>query len=121
MIGRTILQSGICALLLAGPVAAEFQFSFDWAGLKLCTSGSPNTVSNPQFKVTDLPNGTTFINFTLTDLDVPGYRHGGGWVEMSDNGTVPANAFEYQSPCPPSRSEERRVGKECRSRWSPYH
>src|SRR3712207_6902697 len=25
------------------------------------------------------------------------------------------------SPCPRCRSEERRVGKECRSRWSPYH
>ena len=25
------------------------------------------------------------------------------------------NVFDY------SRSEERRVGKECRSRWSPYH
>src|SRR6476660_5312017 len=24
-------------------------------------------------------------------------------------------------PSPRSRSEERRVGKECRSRWSPYH
>src|SRR5258706_5192971 len=24
-------------------------------------------------------------------------------------------------PLPTSRSEERRVGKECRSRWSPYH
>src|SRR2546430_5422229 len=23
--------------------------------------------------------------------------------------------------CAPARSEERRVGKECRSRWSPYH
>ena len=23
--------------------------------------------------------------------------------------------------CPAGRSEERRVGKECRSRWSPYH
>ena len=23
--------------------------------------------------------------------------------------------------CPVDRSEERRVGKECRSRWSPYH
>src|SRR6476619_1223455 len=23
--------------------------------------------------------------------------------------------------CLPGRSEERRVGKECRSRWSPYH
>ena len=27
------------------------------------------------------------------------------------------NAREYQD----DRSEERRVGKECRSRWSPYH
>src|SRR5256885_15521476 len=24
-------------------------------------------------------------------------------------------------PAEPRRSEERRVGKECRSRWSPYH
>ena len=26
-----------------------------------------------------------------------------------------------QSPQMQTRSEERRVGKECRSRWSPYH
>src|SRR2546427_1630859 len=26
-----------------------------------------------------------------------------------------------QSACARARSEERRVGKECRSRWSPYH
>src|SRR6266568_9622333 len=25
------------------------------------------------------------------------------------------------APLPAERSEERRVGKECRSRWSPYH
>src|SRR5256885_13361321 len=25
------------------------------------------------------------------------------------------------APSPAPRSEERRVGKECRSRWSPYH
>src|SRR2546423_12393191 len=25
------------------------------------------------------------------------------------------------TPVPNTRSEERRVGKECRSRWSPYH
>src|SRR5688572_9307165 len=30
-------------------------------------------------------------------------------------GGIPGTAM------PPSRSEERRVGKECRSRWSPYH
>ena len=27
----------------------------------------------------------------------------------------------FQRPNPAERSEERRVGKECRSRWSPYH
>ena len=27
----------------------------------------------------------------------------------------------YRYPEPAGRSEERRVGKECRSRWSPYH
>ena len=33
----------------------------------------------------------------------------------SQNGEVP------RSDTPRRRSEERRVGKECRSRWSPYH
>ena len=28
---------------------------------------------------------------------------------------------EFKVYLPSSRSEERRVGKECRSRWSPYH
>ena len=28
---------------------------------------------------------------------------------------------EYVGIGTPGRSEERRVGKECRSRWSPYH
>ena len=27
----------------------------------------------------------------------------------------------YKQGLSPFRSEERRVGKECRSRWSPYH
>src|SRR2546430_3868206 len=29
--------------------------------------------------------------------------------------------YPLDGPLPPLRSEERRVGKECRSRWSPYH
>ena len=28
---------------------------------------------------------------------------------------------DYAKTFPTTRSEERRVGKECRSRWSPYH
>jgi len=43
-------------------------------------------------------------------------RHGG--VEIDTQG----GAFFYAFPeARQARSEERRVGKECRSRWSPYH
>ena len=31
------------------------------------------------------------------------------------------NELKTPTGAPTSRSEERRVGKECRSRWSPYH
>ena len=31
------------------------------------------------------------------------------------------NIPDYDMPLQLARSEERRVGKECRSRWSPYH
>src|SRR5260370_24863632 len=39
-------------------------------------------------------------------------------------GTIQTDAYEvYEAVVKknPKRSEERRVGKECRSRWSPYH
>src|SRR2546422_10512037 len=37
--------------------------------------------------------------------------------------TIPLSAVSYtfKADIPRKRSEERRVGKECRSRWSPYH
>ena len=35
--------------------------------------------------------------------------------------TRPGRAPWKAPPIPDDRSEERRVGKECRSRWSPYH
>ena len=34
---------------------------------------------------------------------------------------IGAAFFAKQSCTAAARSEERRVGKECRSRWSPYH
>src|SRR3712207_3792846 len=33
----------------------------------------------------------------------------------------PGTTFVYEGGAQHGRSEERRVGKECRSRWSPYH
>src|SRR5215470_18180957 len=36
-------------------------------------------------------------------------------------GACPIQDVAHKSGCAAQRSEERRVGKECRSRWSPYH
>ena len=44
-------------------------------------------------------------------------QKGGIRLANLDQTANPRNDF-YQYAC---RSEERRVGKECRSRWSPYH
>src|SRR2546426_9711382 len=52
------------------------------------------------------------IFFSHRDLDLvlKDYDKGRGFFLYTGRG-----------PSGPMRSEERRVGKECRSRWSPYH
>ena len=42
---------------------------------------------------------------------------------LSDNDSVFRNGYSFwpKEWSLEARSEERRVGKECRSRWSPYH
>lgn len=95
IIAFTILMSTSAAQ------AANFSFTFTWDDLKLCNTGQPNRVSNPLFKVKGLPKGARYIYFELKDLAVPNYPHGGGWVEITRDGTVAANSFRYLSPCPP--------------------
>src|SRR2546427_8469583 len=72
--------------------------------ISIGADGKPGTwtevgLTNPRaIPVNGLTPGTNYA-FQLRALGVLGY---GDWSEIS-------------------RSEERRVGKECRSRWSPYH
>ena len=46
------------------------------------------------------------------------YVIAGNTFDYNSSGSQSITAFNYNNL---SRSEERRVGKECRSRWSPYH
>ena len=43
------------------------------------------------------------------------------YVETKINEVMSSNPNNWELTQVKERSEERRVGKECRSRWSPYH
>ena len=44
-----------------------------------------------------------------------------GIFKIDSNNSVELYAMGVRNSFGLARSEERRVGKECRSRWSPYH
>ena len=59
-----------------------------------------------------LPNGRP-LDIVLNPLGVPSRMNIGQVLEIHLSLAAKVLGF--------NRSEERRVGKECRSRWSPYH
>ena len=72
------------------------------------------------------PEGSTLvpeINRILSVLSADGTAQQFANARMSEAWPETAVDFSRGSPLSDvsSRSEERRVGKECRSRWSPYH
>ena len=71
-------------------------------------------VNESDIKFFDYPNAQEIKNIAVVidPLDTPKPRNFGD----NDNLT-----YEYLYQIDVFRSEERRVGKECRSRWSPYH
>ena len=75
----------------------------------------------------ELDWGNLSFGYIPTDYNVRCYYRDGKWgeIEVSSSETVnlhiAATALHYGQEIFEGRSEERRVGKECRSRWSPYH
>ena len=59
----------------------------------------------------------------LFHVDIESFAVAGAFVIflMSLEMILDVEIFKNQGPIKEARSEERRVGKECRSRWSPYH
>src|SRR5260221_9782498 len=75
----------------------------------------------------DVCSSDLFVNVTyrcnmmcdpcFMDANQVGYVHELTWEDIMQ---IMDNALDIK-PKRQMRSEERRVGKECRSRWSPYH
>ena len=55
------------------------------------------------------------IHYDTLPIGERGFLQGGAFIARSDDASA-----SWYNPAG-LRSEERRVGKECRSRWSPYH
>src|SRR2546430_11760423 len=69
----------------------------------------------PGFKSQRFPKAPVGLAFAGD----PGFPTGGIYADT--NNFAPRLGFSYAVRQGRHRSEERRVGKECRSRWSPYH
>lgn len=103
---RLALLAAIAGLaLIAMPGrASAFTAGFSWAGIPACEKISP------AFTLSAVPAGTTRLRFNMTDLDVPGFHHGGSTVAYSGD-TVKQGAIGYIGPCPPG-------GQRHRYRWT---
>jgi phosphatidylethanolamine-binding protein (PEBP) family uncharacterized protein len=79
------------ALMLCASSAFALSASFTWC------SGSP------RFALTDVPAGTTKLQFAMTDLNKPSFHHGGGTVAYRGQTEVPCGAFAatFVGPSPP--------------------
>ena len=76
-------------------------------GLVLFTWGNVSAIDREKGLVVIKPSGVEYDKMKVEDMVV---------VDL-DGKVVEGNL----NPSSAERSEERRVGKECRSRWSPYH
>ena len=67
--------------------------------------------------------GTSYegANLALEEVVREPSRVGGLWLMGCNSRSRERSGHHGRYPDDHKRSEERRVGKECRSRWSPYH
>ena len=95
---RRLLREAV----VLGAAAAAFGFSASGASAFSATfiwcSGSP------RFELNDLPAGTVAVQFAMTDLNVPGFHHGGGKIAYNGQAEVPCGAFSagFTGPSPPA-------------------
>src|SRR2546430_11213204 len=71
------------------------------------------------------PDGEVLFGIQYWNTGAPGSGTPGGRTSVATtevpDGWAGGGAWGFQGGTEKNRSEERRVGKECRSRWSPYH
>jgi phosphatidylethanolamine-binding protein (PEBP) family uncharacterized protein len=95
---RTLSFAAVSVLALAAAAvpksANALSVRFSWAGIPACASISP------AFELRGVPADTKHLSFTMTDLNVPAFHHGGSTIAY-DGDAVSRGAIRYTGPCPP--------------------
>jgi phosphatidylethanolamine-binding protein (PEBP) family uncharacterized protein len=91
------------AMVAAPGEAYAFSARFSWVGIPACQAISP------AFELGGVPPGTKQLRFTMKDLDVPTFHHGGSTIAYQSD-AVKKGAIRYTGPCPPD-------GERHRYRW----
>ena len=104
------------------PVLLLISFIFGIAFIGLNNLTGPTLYSfktiQSRFNLFSIFRFTNIISITI-GAALAGFCH--NWDIPIKNVLYLSAFFGFISMIPHRRSEERRVGKECRSRWSPYH
>src|SRR3989475_7542784 len=99
------------------PVLTFFFFQAE-DGIRDLTVTGVQTCALPIYGLVYRVNRKTHESFVLYDAAESEI----GALALDGKGNLYAGTGEaIDQPATTDRSEERRVGKECRSRWSPYH
>ena len=107
---------------IAGQIYAKISFETTFSQKKVIEKLS-EWISSSDYEQIFILNGyagtgkTTLIAAFVSVLEEVGIKS----ILLAPTGRAAKVLTRYSSRQAHTRSEERRVGKECRSRWSPYH
>jgi len=96
---RLIMAAALVVLSSLGVLSSNamaMSIKFSLSGYQACSPRSP------AFVVSDVPADTARLAFHMIDQNALDYPHGGGTVAYGRKGVIPAGAFAYKGPCPPS-------------------
>lgn len=92
-----LLMASLILLGMGTAASADMSMNFEWGPTKKCFDPK-----SPPIDVAGVPAGTATLAFTMSDVNAPGFRHGGGKVAYTGKNAIPYGAFRYKGPCPPS-------------------
>ncbi|MHA6296835.1 YbhB/YbcL family Raf kinase inhibitor-like protein [Devosia sp. CAU 1758] len=98
MILRHTAIAALALLAQLVPVLA-FEAQFDFFNVPACSGGALRILASPQFRLSEVPEGTTELDFFLTDLTTD-FAHRGRAIPYDGDPVVREDAFKYLGPCP---------------------